>query len=110
MFIIRASQMETLRADVVERLAARLVLHLEALGYAGPARELVDYALDNASEFGLPTERALLRLTEALAACFAAPQAAIELPVPALSILLRHGMAPDEKLLRFEKWVRENAS
>ncbi|MFN0100771.1 MAG: hypothetical protein ACKV2U_01645 [Bryobacteraceae bacterium] len=108
MLVIRPSQIESLRAARVARFALRLERHLKTAGHTGPLRDVIAFGIANAAAFGLSTERDVARLVELLDAYGASPRPGIELPRPALSVLLRYGMDPRDKLDRFEQWLRDN--
>jgi len=107
MLIIRPSQMESLRAAAAANFAARLEQHFISAGHCGNLQDTIAYAQSVAADFGLGAERDMVRFVELLLARSVRSQQALDLPRPALSILYRHGADPQDKLDRFEHWMRE---
>ncbi len=111
MLVIRDVQMQQMAAERRADFDARLHEHLTAQlprHDAAAVRELASEAIARGAGFGLASERDIAGFAEVTGRTLGAfPRA--EFPVPALAILLAHGLDPALKLARYEAWAQAQA-
>jgi hypothetical protein len=100
MLVITPRQMTMLEKARTDSFRDQL---LQQLAPRERRAEAVSYALASADRFGLRRECDVARLAELLCASGDSPESG--LPREALSILCTYGLAPEEKLSRFARWI-----
>ncbi|MDU9394342.1 hypothetical protein [Pseudomonas sp. zfem002] len=107
MLTIRQAQLDALSQARMARFEDRLHTLLSTLAPGLSASEISAVStriLRDAPTFGLHSEADIARFGEiSLAAFDPFPQE--RLPVPALAILMSHGLAPQRKLERYAAWA-----
>ncbi|WP_296947353.1 hypothetical protein [uncultured Massilia sp.] len=105
MLTIRAEQMQAFDRASLDGFKRRLRDSLAPLLPETDLHVLVERGVADAPAFGLASERDIARFVEITGTVLGAfPDG--RLPVPALAILMSTGLAPSDKLDRYEAWAR----
>jgi hypothetical protein len=108
MLRIRAEQMRAFELQRISLFREKLFRHLnEAVPECASPKAEIERGLAAAREFGLASEKDVARFVEITCRYLGRfPEG--RLPVPALTILMAHGIDPAVKLDRYSKWAESN--